>query len=359
MRFLKNRQNYQKASCTYEQDHLRGTDMKQQEVGTKIRSLRLGRNMKQSELGAALSVASSTISNWENGRRLPSINELKRVAAYFDTTLDAFYVDTDVNRKVVSGDEKHVFNQTIDFRPAGFHSSKVEYYMLMGGAFSLVLVSITRFIFQYVFLFIGFLSLLGTVLIYLDKRRKISLNNYKRIVIPAFYKVYYVHKDEVETVDKKQNMIHVFAVTSLIASVVAYGLSIGILLQYDRPLLNVFISIFALTAIVIHFFSYRNIQMKRIPNRLIPYYGTMADLRYPIIFWSFLVDGVGMTASAILSLLILYQDAWQMFFLGIAFSVSLIASYAVVRYLNGFIADLRLRFGEDEKKLENLGDDVL
>ncbi|MCF7932802.1 MAG: helix-turn-helix domain-containing protein [Acholeplasmataceae bacterium] len=59
-------------------------------IGERIRTIRIQTQTKQRELARHLSVTNSTISNWENGRRLPSIEELKRIAIYFDISLDFF-----------------------------------------------------------------------------------------------------------------------------------------------------------------------------------------------------------------------------------------------------------------------------
>jgi transcriptional regulator with XRE-family HTH domain len=328
--------------------------LKAQTIGSKIRELRLSKNLKQSELGDALSVASSTISNWENGRRLPSINELKRVAAFFNTNLNAFQSDLDINQKQNENADKIIFNQSIDSRPASIQITKIEHYVLLSGTMLLFLVTITRFMFQYIFLIIGILFLLWIQLMYLSKRRKMLLNNYKRIVIPAFYKVYYVHKGDIELVVKQQNVINLFVIISLVSSIFTYGIAISTLLQYEQPLINVLSSTYALAAIVIHFFCYQNIQSKRLTRPMIPYYGTMADLRYPIIYWTFFMDSVAIVSFAVTMLVVVKNHQIFIILLGILFTITLLTSYRVLVLLNRFILNLELRFGESEEKLENL-----
>jgi transcriptional regulator with XRE-family HTH domain len=331
-----------------------GIAMESKTIGQKIRELRLSKDLKQSELGEALSVASSTISNWENGRRLPSINELKRVAAVFNTTLNAFYSDLEQEETVSPSKEKQVFNQTIDFRPAGFDTSKFEYSMLSIAIITLFLSSVSRFILQYVFLIFGSLLMLSSVLMYLDKQRKISFSHYKKVIIPAFYKVYYVHKDSFERVLHHQRVINNLVVASLSFGIFAYLLAIIIFIQYDYPLLHILASIYALAAIVIHFLSYQNVQKKKLSSRAIPYYGTMADLRYPIIFCTFLIDGLAMIALAIIVIVMIADEILLIALLGIVLSLAALASYTVLVLLNRFIANLELHFGEDEEKIERL-----
>lgn len=59
-------------------------------IGDRIRDLRQRKRIKQRDLAKHLSVTGSTISNWENGRRMPSLEELRRIAAYFDVPFSIF-----------------------------------------------------------------------------------------------------------------------------------------------------------------------------------------------------------------------------------------------------------------------------
>lgn len=53
-----------------------------------IKDLRLGKNMKQSELAVALGVSVATISNWERGVYEPDQNSLLRLSEMFNVTVD-------------------------------------------------------------------------------------------------------------------------------------------------------------------------------------------------------------------------------------------------------------------------------
>lgn len=57
-------------------------------LGNRIRGLRMERDMSQHELAAALHVSNSTVSQYENGVRIPS-DEIKiLISRYFGVTLD-------------------------------------------------------------------------------------------------------------------------------------------------------------------------------------------------------------------------------------------------------------------------------
>lgn len=62
------------------------------EIGNKIKMLRKGKRLTQFDLAAQLGLNRATISNYEVGRRNPSLPELKRIGEYFGVGLDYFGV---------------------------------------------------------------------------------------------------------------------------------------------------------------------------------------------------------------------------------------------------------------------------
>lgn len=63
-------------------------------IGSKLKILRKGRKMTQEQLAERIGVNRATISNYEIGRRSPSLNDLKRFAEFFGVSLDYFGVVT-------------------------------------------------------------------------------------------------------------------------------------------------------------------------------------------------------------------------------------------------------------------------
>ena len=54
----------------------------------RLRELRLARKMSQQRLAIELSMRQNNISRYENGEREPGIDELIRIADYFNVSLD-------------------------------------------------------------------------------------------------------------------------------------------------------------------------------------------------------------------------------------------------------------------------------
>ena len=61
-------------------------------IGHKIKTLRKGKKLTQFDLAAQLKLNRASISNYETGRRNPSLSELKRIGEYFGVGLDYFGV---------------------------------------------------------------------------------------------------------------------------------------------------------------------------------------------------------------------------------------------------------------------------
>ena len=54
----------------------------------RLKDLRIEQNLSTFKLGLALGVGDSTISRWENGLRVPSIDHLYNIAKFFNVSAD-------------------------------------------------------------------------------------------------------------------------------------------------------------------------------------------------------------------------------------------------------------------------------
>ena len=60
-------------------------------VGKRIRALRKERGLTQKELGDELNLDKTTISHYENGRRMPDLEFIKKVTNYFKVDINTFF----------------------------------------------------------------------------------------------------------------------------------------------------------------------------------------------------------------------------------------------------------------------------
>lgn len=68
-----------------------------EELGKKIKTLRKTRGLSQEDLGEKLGLRRSTISNYEIGRRSPSLRELEKIGAILGVNLDYFGIEREKN----------------------------------------------------------------------------------------------------------------------------------------------------------------------------------------------------------------------------------------------------------------------
>ena len=59
-------------------------------LGNQIKMLRELRHLSQVELAAALHVSKQSISNWENGNIVPSVEMITKIARFFSVSTDYF-----------------------------------------------------------------------------------------------------------------------------------------------------------------------------------------------------------------------------------------------------------------------------
>lgn len=62
-----------------------------EKIGQKIRELREGLGLSQSELGAKLEVAANTISRWETGTYKVTPEDLDKLARFFKVSITTFF----------------------------------------------------------------------------------------------------------------------------------------------------------------------------------------------------------------------------------------------------------------------------
>ena len=68
--------------------------MEDTKIGSKLKELRLSRDLKQCEVAEALNLSRAAISNIENGRRSLTLNTLKRFADFYKIDINYFEIDS-------------------------------------------------------------------------------------------------------------------------------------------------------------------------------------------------------------------------------------------------------------------------
>lgn len=66
-------------------------------IGENIKRLRESRGMTQEEMGAIADVSAMAVSQWENGRAVPRMGAVERIARYFGVTKSELIEDSGVD----------------------------------------------------------------------------------------------------------------------------------------------------------------------------------------------------------------------------------------------------------------------
>ena len=85
--------------------------------GRTLCELRTARNLSQNELAKLLFVERSTVTNWENGRRIPSIDMMIVIADFFGVEVHVFLEDNDKREEkykvILIDDEKIILTSEV------------------------------------------------------------------------------------------------------------------------------------------------------------------------------------------------------------------------------------------------------
>lgn len=80
-------------------------------LGKNIKFLRNKKNIDQQELADKLKVPRSTLACWENGIRTPNLEQVVKIAEFFDTNLDIIYKNYSENNNLLTfnlADSKYI-----------------------------------------------------------------------------------------------------------------------------------------------------------------------------------------------------------------------------------------------------------
>ncbi len=284
----------------------KGDTMDSSIVGLKIKELRLKRNMTQTELADALSVAGSTISNWEKGRRLPSISDLKRIAQYFSVSLSFFELASNNPSEANQTTTRSLFehNQIIDYRPLGFKTDAFEPILFAIGLVTLLMSPFLPEVLRYALYFLGLLSISWSIGSLIIKRQQVYKLNSKRIQLPMTYRIYYVQQDQT---NKKGTLSETFLMSESMMIVMLEILTVTsallIFLALENVVVNMILSLYAFIAIVESAFRLRAYKTSLIREKKIDYHQAFSFLNDKTLFLSLLTDIFGLVLVTGLSVI--------------------------------------------------------
>lgn len=99
------------------------------QLSERLKSERKIKNINQPELAEIMNVSKQTVSNWENGNRIPDANTLKCLADFYDCSVDYLLGRTDERKALVvkyniNGDDV-IIEASKDLYPNGLSKEEV------------------------------------------------------------------------------------------------------------------------------------------------------------------------------------------------------------------------------------------
>src|SRR5579884_4003583 len=93
------------------------------EIGQKLRQLRLGKKIPLVDLGKHTGLSASMLSQLENGKLIPTLPTLARIAMVFDVGLDHFFSEKRAKRtfEIVRADERFQFPEQPDLTAPAYY----------------------------------------------------------------------------------------------------------------------------------------------------------------------------------------------------------------------------------------------
>jgi len=95
-----------------------------------LKDIRLKRSLSQEELAKKLSVAQSTVGMWESGKRIPKVDELKRLARILAVTVNRLLSDKDKKIEIIKNEIYIDGEKVSELNPADVEGV-VEYIKFM------------------------------------------------------------------------------------------------------------------------------------------------------------------------------------------------------------------------------------
>jgi transcriptional regulator with XRE-family HTH domain len=247
-------------------------------IGNRIKMLRMKKGLMQKELASDLSVTSGTISNWENDRRLPSIEELSRIANYFEVSLNAFdlaqsdYLPGDVEKSTLDA------FQTITVRKLGYRTSNIQVILLI---LSLILIPIGLYFGQSYIWFFYFLSVTGFLTVqFLSLNRDLheTRQNRKTYFYPITHEIVYEHKKETDEIKAWQDRYKRLSLVFLTLTGIQYLIIMVLLFPIISLISNIIITLLSLLVILLSYMSNVFISNNGAWGKRIPYYSVCKSM---------------------------------------------------------------------------------
>jgi transcriptional regulator with XRE-family HTH domain len=233
-------------------------------TGEKIKRLRQKNNMMQSELAEYLSVTNGAISNWENNRRLPSIEELKNIAECFEVSLD-YFADVASPYKIQSEFvlPSRTEKKVISYLPSTWTVNTMNQLFIFASLITLFISGMVSGNLAIFFFFYGLFSLIFYLIHSFTQINRNALIG-KSIQIDINWHVVYVHKEQEEFLKKKKRQTMIALSLSGIIDVSFLSLLFYLLYQDNRLFITLILIFYFIALSFVEYYSLNTLHQSKI-----------------------------------------------------------------------------------------------
>lgn len=269
-------------------------------VGFKIKELRVKRGLNQSDTADIFSVSPSTISHWENGKRLPSIIELQKIADYYQVPFHFFSSSEEVSVQSITGPaSSNQQTQSIEITACGYPTHPMVIVLQVMSGLMLIISVMMRDIIGQILFALSALAIIAIVVVFYAKDHARLKTSFRQWTVPISLKFRYEHIQGDHTIKTFKSRLLSVSILAIITTAVAIICSTQSLLNSDHNVSNVFLSFMGLVVVGIAYGRYEVIRRSIVIARQIPYNEAPTKLRHRILSIEWLVDlavftGVGL-----------------------------------------------------------------
>lgn len=248
-------------------------------VGEKIRKLRRKNNVQQYRLAEYLNVTNGAISNWENNRRLPSIEELKKIAECFKVSLDYFSNGTHNPRSVETMiDLKREKSVMFTYQYDKWSFPMISRLLLFGSSVSLLASTLVNLNASIMFFFYGFYAMVSYIVLmfiqYDRQKESIRTTEFEESHRPV-----YRHVLSDEEIHKKRKHLLIYGFLSAIMTAVFIGLFLFLLYRLDYFALFMILIIYFIALSLAYYYPFNLLYHPSAFERTKPYEDTKKGFR--------------------------------------------------------------------------------
>jgi transcriptional regulator with XRE-family HTH domain len=257
-------------------------------IGEKIKSLRNQNNVTQRDLAKKLSVSVSTISHWENGRRLPSITDLQRLGVHFGVNLNVFDLEHTMNPSLSENGSTSLRTQNINIRP--LESSLHPFFYIL---FVLAIITITATLFFESSLCLVIL-ILGIALSVIPVSALLLNNAFvyskRSLTLPITNHLIFEHALQMDAIERFHNILRYFSLIGMLLTLISYVLLTHLLRIHDYIEWSLFVAIFALLLLFLHYLRSRSFDRNPVFEQKVDYDRAPFIRKHPLINMSCLFE---------------------------------------------------------------------